>query len=380
MFRQCLSLIVFASGPVLGFNSNASAAPSPLLAAASACTTAILAADSRIPINPPAQPMSGSAMVVINRPGSYYLTGTIEGRPGLNGIEIRVSNVTLNLNGWSLRGVPGSGSGIVVDQRMNANIFNGSIRLWDGDGIDLSRGGNAKIANVSVGACGGTGIKLGQGTLTDCLVRDCGQDGIVVGDGSSIKNSMSILNGNAGFIAGSGSTLNNCTSESNGGDGFSIGASSMITACLTWANAGNGMSAGAGSTIERCTAGANSRTGIEAGSASTVRANTSAANDGDGISASSGCYVFENNCSDNGDTAAGIRITGFGPGGRIDSNNTSGNGWGILVEGSTNMIVRNTAGGNAINYDFAQDNHAGKIVKSKKGQISSPNAWANFAF
>ena len=39
-----------------------------------------------------------------------------------------------------------------------------------------------------------------------------------------------------------------------------------------------------------------------------------------------------------------------------------------------------SAAGNGINYQFAPGNHAGKIAKTKKGEIFSPNAWANFAF
>jgi hypothetical protein len=64
-------------------------------------------------------------------PGSYYLTTnlTATGVAGQHGITISADHVTLDLNGFSLIGVAGSGDGIRVPAaRLNLVIYNGTVR------------------------------------------------------------------------------------------------------------------------------------------------------------------------------------------------------------------------------------------------------------
>src|SRR5690606_18106937 len=64
--------------------------------------------EPRTPINAANTPGDADSVYRIFQPGSYYLTGNIVGQAGKRGIEIASSNVTLDLNGFALQGVPGS--------------------------------------------------------------------------------------------------------------------------------------------------------------------------------------------------------------------------------------------------------------------------------
>ena len=66
---------------------------------------------------------------VISEPGSYYLIGDLEGKAG---IQIQASGVTLDLNGFTLRGVDASTPGVTVQAGVtNTTIQNGVIEAWD---------------------------------------------------------------------------------------------------------------------------------------------------------------------------------------------------------------------------------------------------------
>ena len=110
-----------------------------------------------------------------------------------------------------------------------------------------------------------------------------------------------------------------------------------------------------------------------------------------GISANSDSIITGNTCNLNGHLAgdgAGIRVAGVDN--RIDSNNVTDNDCGIEVESPDNLIIRNSASGNTINYTIAINNRVGEIVSAPdSGNISgdtggmgvgSTDPWANFSF
>jgi len=102
--------------------------------------------EPRIPIQ--SLPGDSNSLYVISQPGSYYLTGNITGEPNKCGIMIATNNVTLDLMGFGLIGVPGSQDGICVQYHetdeplpieevsFNFSIRNGTICNWSGNGID----------------------------------------------------------------------------------------------------------------------------------------------------------------------------------------------------------------------------------------------------
>lgn len=66
----------------------------------------------RIEINQNAAPGDADSIFRISAPGSYYLTSNLVGLAGKTGIEIASANVTIDLNGFTLQGVPDSLNGI----------------------------------------------------------------------------------------------------------------------------------------------------------------------------------------------------------------------------------------------------------------------------
>ncbi len=100
----------------------------------------------------------------------------------------------------------------------------------------------------------------------------------------------------------------------------------------------------------------------------------------DGISVGSNSIIRVLSVTDNG--AAGIHVAGNWN--RIDSNNVTDNDRGIDVDGTDNIIIRNSAGNNTTDYDIGADNAYGPIVLvGQVGDITTvPNAdhpWANFS-
>lgn len=68
----------------------------------------------------------------INQCGSYFLTNCLTGVAGAHGISVQADDVTIDLNGFTLSGVPGSLDGINVSvPSPNVKIENGNINDWD---------------------------------------------------------------------------------------------------------------------------------------------------------------------------------------------------------------------------------------------------------
>src|SRR5689334_9534591 len=77
----------------------------------------------------PVQSLPGSptAQFLIAAPGSYYLTAPITGVPGRSAIEIAASDVTLDLSGFALAGVPGALDGVrITGSPANITIRHGA--------------------------------------------------------------------------------------------------------------------------------------------------------------------------------------------------------------------------------------------------------------
>lgn len=95
--------------------------------------------EPRTPVNSTTCPGDVDSSFRITAPGSYYLTGNIVGASGFNGIKISASDVTLDLMGFAVRGVPGSRSGIAVDlislTLANITIRNGAVEGWGAFGV-----------------------------------------------------------------------------------------------------------------------------------------------------------------------------------------------------------------------------------------------------
>jgi len=145
--------------------------------------------EARTPI-----PASSSVYDIIT-PGSYYLAGniTVSNTPG---IRIYTDDVTLDLNGYTVKSIDASPSSVGIflnSVRRNVTIKNGFIRgdgqVFDGtyvgsgfhSGISADNDINVRVSGVSVSGCLTDGIILPYDDTSiaeSCEVRDVGAVGI----------------------------------------------------------------------------------------------------------------------------------------------------------------------------------------------------------
>lgn len=280
--------------------------------------------EPRIAINAVNTPGDADSVFKITQPGSYYLTGNVQGVVGKHGIEIVASNVTVDLSGFALLGVAGSLDGITsTDNAVRAiKVCNGSIRGWGNQGIDL-------FDNAS-------GVDVEHVTVQQSAI---------------------------GMRLGPRARVLRCTASDNTGSGISTGASSQVIGCVAVNNQTSGIFVGDNSLVAECIAASNVGSGIVVTIGGTVRACVVRSNIGDGIMATAATLVIDNVCSSNGAGAgdgAGINVTGSDN--RIERNNCSSNDRGIDVEASGNVIFGNTCSGNTVNWVIVANNVYGPIV------------------
>jgi parallel beta-helix repeat protein len=172
------------------------------------------------PLDPPGPPATGTDGVrgpgtpisslpfAIDEPGYYYVTRDLTAGAGQSGITISVSNVTVDLGGFTLTGAGvgmSPGDGISNPGARNIVIRNGAVRGWN-DGIDLggqySRveriqalsnlddgiqvGAHSEISDCNASLNGSTGITASYATVRNCTVAE-NYDGIAVGDNSLVE-------------------------------------------------------------------------------------------------------------------------------------------------------------------------------------------------
>lgn len=190
--------------------------------------------------------------VTISVPGSYRLSSNLIVPDGnTTAIEVLVSEVTIDLNGFSIIGAScigvgapcnpaGTGAGIeapfFVD---NVKVSNGTIRGMGGNGITLL-GFSHFVERVHAKDNGGVGIIAG-GVVDHCDARDNGSDGISANSviassargnrGKGFDVSLSIIDSTASFNGQQGVfarcvalVATTSTQFNGGGDIFTSGA------------------------------------------------------------------------------------------------------------------------------------------------------------
>jgi len=184
---------------------------------------------------------------IINKSGSYYL----EGNRLCYGIGIRtdVNDVTIDLMGYSLIGIGGSGIGVYTVARSNIEIRNGTIRDFGSTGISVGSYGfnhTIRIINVRLISNASNGIYLGAigGVVKDCVVMYNGNMGIRATTNSVITGNISAKNDNDGISAGSGSVVIDNAVYDNNDIGISAGSGSVIKGNSSMNNATYGIYTG----------------------------------------------------------------------------------------------------------------------------------------
>ena len=283
-----------------------------------------------------------------------------------------------------------------------------------GDAIFASTGSIVKGCNVQNNIGTGSssqGIYVNNGSIKDCVVSKnigAGPDSYgISGSGSlSIDRCVVADNKSNGIRGGGMSIISACSVSGNQGDyGIRGGIGSIIKGCSAYGNVGSGASSygiytSTRSSVIGCTARSNSNTnslstasqgiGIYTGLGSSIRDCTASRNQGDGICVSRYSLAV-GNISDfngfNGD-GAGIHVTQYGN--RIEGNTVTSNDRGIDVDGLNNLIIRNSATVNGIEYDLGIDNKVGTIITPPSSAaitgstggagLGSTDPWANFTF
>jgi hypothetical protein len=271
---------------------------------------------------------------------------------GEDGIQITVATgVTIDLNGFTLRGVSGSLDGIrALSEVEEVVVRNGAVVEWGGDGIDLEQAQVVEIDRIEARFNRGRGIASGSRTLlTNCVVAE-----------------GTIGPRTAAIDLDPESVLTNCTTVGYG-IGIFLGTHGIARDCVVADARSTGVRVQAGATVTGCSvSGVNELTdpvpsavGIEAGEDSRISGNSV-----DGVICGLPCVPI------------GINVVGAGA--RVDDNAISDTSRAILSSGGA-TIFGNTMSGIAL---------APAIVGQPSDDIgplttaddAAATAWANIVY
>lgn len=174
--------------------------------------------------------------LIIRSSGSYYLTENLTANTaGVPMIDVRVANVTIDLNGFTMSGSGLFGSateGVRHAGGDNLQVENGTIRDCGGNGIGFEVGndGNIVVQNMRILSNGDHGIELpgSQVRVEDCTVVGNIERGVSASvlhiEGCFVQG-----NGDVGVVALSGMARSNTV----------VGHSSLNIGILTGLTADN---------------------------------------------------------------------------------------------------------------------------------------------
>ncbi|RLJ21254.1 hypothetical protein DJ030_04740 [bacterium endosymbiont of Escarpia laminata] len=150
--------------------------------------------EPRIPIS--------SVPITIDQPGSYYLTGNLTTQ-GNNGIHVVVSDVTIDLMGYSLAGTEKTGRGLYIEAE-NVEIRNGTVRGFHtgiSGAVELLR-----IYNISALENSWAGILVENSSIVENCLAKSNAHGIMAGSSNVIVDNITVFN-NTGILAGSSNVV-----------------------------------------------------------------------------------------------------------------------------------------------------------------------------
>jgi Right handed beta helix region len=158
--------------------------------------------EPRTPVDAVHTPGGAGIEYLISQSGSYYLTTNLVGVSGDIGIYIAASNVTLDLNGFSVLGGPGAFFGISIGSgNANITVRNGTISGWNAEPGIYNNARHVVLEHLNL-----SGNEYGLNCANDTVIRDC-----VISD-----------NAIDGIVLGNNSIVNNCLVQSNAYNGISV--------------------------------------------------------------------------------------------------------------------------------------------------------------
>lgn len=188
--------------------------------------------------------------IVISSPGSYYLAEDVDAIFGQHGITIDASHVTLDLNGFTVRGnlEVGSIDGIHINpERDYITIKNGTIRDFLHEGIDGFQSDGCVAEDVRVLNNGSHGMYFQQyARIKDCIAINNKGNGIyvvlntIVTGCMTVGNGTNLNDGDSGIrVVAQGGLVYASTAVSNTGYGIRLGTGGMVSASMAHSNVNN---------------------------------------------------------------------------------------------------------------------------------------------
>jgi hypothetical protein len=181
-----------------------------------------------IEINSVNTPASTDARYSITKPGRYYLASDIllSQNPFAgpqSGIEIAAHNVTIEMNGFSLKGTSGMVHGITVSaSRYNLVIRNGTIEEFGGDGIRASASSTLRLEDLFLHENLGSGIWVSGSAIVERCLAFANEDYGIYGSLGVVRGCTVAYNGVRGIqmfdglVAHNSCTYNGIDTISNG--------------------------------------------------------------------------------------------------------------------------------------------------------------------
>jgi parallel beta-helix repeat protein len=304
----------------------------------------------------PRTPISSAPFTITNG-GSYYLTANLIGASGAHGITIASGDVTLDLNGFALIGVPGSKDAVYAGTVTNITVRNGTVRGWGGNGVEVYDAYNEVLEHLTVSDVGGRyGIDAYGAVLRDCVLERSGTNASIYMENGVVRDCTVLDSPGVGIDAEAGSKVLDCVVNHGQSDGIDA-YDSDVRNCVSRDN-DYGIYVVSG-TVSGCHVENSLTTGIYA----------------DGR----GCQIVGNTCL--GNQSSGIYI--YDSNNRVENNHvTDSGGTGIeLVSGYTNnIIVRNTVGSSGTNNYVTPGAQIVGPILTGAGTITNSSPWANFSF
>lgn len=267
--------------------------------------TALRSTDPRVPVGPETTPGDADSVFRIVEPGSYFLAGNITSAASRYAVEISSSNVTLDLNGFEIVGVPGSFDGVRVTTPgvTGVAVENGVIRDHGFRGINFaaSNAAGAVFRDLRVSGNGSDGMLTGNRALVvDCSALSNNGDGIRAGEGTLVRDSVASFNQNDGIQANNDCRVVGCVTKSNVLTGINTIDSVSVEGSIANENGQHGISVGRNCVVRGNLCDGNDENGIDVrGSLARVIGNHSTNNDVGVRSNSSRGIYLGNTCGSN---------------------------------------------------------------------------------
>lgn len=338
--------------------------------------------EPRIPVGPLTTPGDSTSVYRIDSGGAYYLTSDVVGELGKHGIVIASSDVTLDLSGFSVRGVAGALDGLHVEgDRYGLRIVDGRVLEWPGDGVDGATAHRSQFVDLSSTNNGEDGLRAGTLAQIRGVTADAnGAEGIQTSNRARVSSCSAAFNLATNIVVTSGSLVQDCVaSNSTAGSGIEASAGSLVESCVANNNALSGVRAVSRTSVLQCQTSFNGEHGVHITFAGRVESTFANMNGVTGIRMDNGGAVSILNCTVS-ESPTGILVS-VSQGNRIEGNTvTFCTQVGILVESAGNVVVRNHVGNTLpTQYSVVGNNIFGPVVTvSTAGTNDNPHA--NYRF